>query len=99
MQFVPRTQDPVDSALVGRLDNILQRNRKRRFSGDRIAVTMTSVVVLVVVILLIITLLRPLPPAPPPPPKAPVRVPVRLYRVPAKKPPAPTPPAGSAQTP
>jgi hypothetical protein len=91
--FRKRSQDLVESALVGRLDNILQRNRKRRLSGDRIAVTMTSVVVLVVVILLIVTLMRPGPAPRPAPPKEPVRVPVELYRAPQ-----PTPPAGSAQT-
>lgn len=74
---------------MGKLDNIIARNKRPRLAGDRIAVGMTSLVVLVVVILLIITLLRPAPPPKPAPAAENPRVPVRLYRVPSDAGPKP----------
>ena len=77
---------------VGRLENIAARNRSRPFHRDRIAVGITSLVLLVVVGLLAFTAMQSDPaPAPTPPVAAPASTPadhrvrdIKLYKAPTK---------------
>ncbi len=81
---------------MGRLDNILERNKHPGRDRDRFAVGMTSLVLLLVVGLLAFTVLQSGPEPAPALPVEPRLHDVKLYRapkVPAKRPAATTPPA------